>query len=185
MSLVNPTNEIDVANANAKFTRLLHRISKLSSVEERVIVNPREIRLDSNVANLNAHGQASISVRYDQPEQAEEYDGKMHKLVKKTMSDKVQVYISGAMRRPPMVKTEEIEGMYRRAKGIADKIDIRVLEEHRWSSSNTCFVNEHKPRIDGLGPVGGITQEGEEYILRHSLFERAVLLALLLNDLRK
>ncbi len=185
LNLVNPTKEFDVAKTNAKFTRLLNNISKLSNEEEKVIVNPRDVRIESNVTNLFAQGQASITVRYNLPEQAEEYDKKIHKLVKKAMSDKVQIQITGAIRRSPMVKNKEIEGMYKKVKSIAEKIDIRVLEEHRWSSSNMCFVNENKPRIDGLGPVGGISQEGEEYILHHSLFERAVLLALLLNSLRK
>jgi D-alanine-D-alanine ligase len=185
MNLINPTKEIDVARANSKFTKLLNNFSKLSKEEDNVIVSPRRVNIDSNISNLFAQGQASISVRYNWPEQVEDYNRKIHELVKKKRSDKVQILLTGAGRRPPMVKNEEIKHMYEKVKTIADKIDVRVLEEHRWSSSNMCFVDIHKPKIDGLGPIGSSSQENEEYILRHSLLDRAVLLALLLNELRK
>jgi len=69
-------------------------------------------------------------------------------------------------------------------KDIGNRLDIRVLKEHRWSSSDICSVRQDIARIDGLGPIGDAPHDNEEYILRHSLLDRAALLALLLNDLR-
>jgi D-alanine-D-alanine ligase len=69
-------------------------------------------------------------------------------------------------------------------KKIADRIDLRIIEEHRWSSSNICFVDINKPKIDGLGPIGA-KQKEEEYILRHSILDRSLMLALLLNEVSK
>ncbi len=119
------------------------------------------------------------------PEQAEVYDNKIHQLVKKVKSDKYQVQISGGIRRNPMVKNKEVEKIFKKVKDIANQIDVRILEEHRWSSSNICFVDPDKPKIDGLGPLGEVSKENEEYILAHSLLDRATLLALFLIDLQK
>ena len=58
-----------------------------------------------------------------------------------------------------------------------------MLEEHRWSSSDISFVDQNIARIDGLGPIGDVPYEHEEYILRHSLLDRAAILALLRHDL--
>jgi D-alanine-D-alanine ligase len=185
MNLVNAKDAIDVAKANSKFTRLLTKLAKLSNEEEGVIVSPREVKINSNISNLFSHGEAVLSVRFNKPEQAEIYDNKIQHLVKKVKSDKFQMQISGAIRRNPMVKNKEIEKIYQKVKKIADQIDVRILEEHRWSSSNICFVDPKKPKIDGLGPIGDVSKENEEYILQHSLIDRATLLTLILIELHK
>jgi hypothetical protein len=68
-------------------------------------------------------------------------------------------------------------------KKIAEQLDIRLLEEHRWSSADICFVDKNIPVIDGLGPVGDKSSNKTGYILRHSLLERAALLAMALQEL--
>jgi D-alanine-D-alanine ligase len=185
MNLVNAEDAIDVAKANSKFTRLLSKLTKLSNEEDGVIVSPRELKINSNISHLYSHGEAVLSVRFNEPEQVEIYDNKIHSLVKKVKSDRIQVQISGETRRNPMVKNDEIIRIFKKVKDIADKIDIRILEEHRWSSANICFVDYNKAKIDGLGPIGDVSKENEEYILQHSLMDRATLIALLLIKLHK
>jgi D-alanine-D-alanine ligase len=185
MNLVKANDAIDVAKANASFTRLLANIAKLSDETEKVIINPRDVRITSDIASLSAHGEASLSMRFNSSEQAEAYEDKINQLVKKSNKDNIQIQISGALRRSPMIKTPEIENLYQKVRSNAHKIDIRILEEHRWSSSNICFVDVNKPKIDGLGPVGAKKTEENEFILRHSILDRALLLSLLLNELFK
>jgi D-alanine-D-alanine ligase len=95
-------------------------------------------------------------------------------LVKKSGRSKHRIEIEGSVRRPPMVRNEPVEKIWTRIKSLADKLDYRLVEEHRWSSADICFVDSEKPRIDE-----------DEFILRHSLLERATLLAMLLYDLSK
>jgi D-alanine-D-alanine ligase len=185
MNLVKAKDAVDVAKANSKFTRLLSKLTKLSDEKEGVIVSPREVKINSNISNLFSHGEAVISVRFNNPQQVEIYDNKIHSLVKKVKSDKIQVQISGETRRNPMMKNEETIRIFKKIKDVADKIDIRILEEHRWSSANICFVDSKKPKIDGLGSPGDVSKDNEEYILQHSLLDRATLLALLLIELKK
>ena len=84
-----------------------------------------------------------------------------------------------------MMRTQEVEHLYMLIKDICGRLDIRVNEEHRWSSSDICFAEATKPQIDGLGPVGEAPHDDEEYVLRHSLLDRATLLAMLLDALRQ
>ena len=58
-----------------------------------------------------------------------------------------------------------------------------MIEEHRWGSSDICFVDSNKAMVDGMGPLGTKVKGGDEYILSHSLFERSALLALTLLEI--
>lgn len=185
MNLENANSVEDIAMANASFNSLLANFNKLSSETDNVLVTLRDVTMKSGISTLYAHGEASLSVRFNDKHQEEMIDQKIHQIVKKTKSRKCRFQISGSVRRPPMIRTQEVERLYTLIKDICCSLDIRVSEEHRWSSSDICFVESTKPQIDGLGPVGSAPHDDEEYILRHSLSDRATLLAMLLNMLRQ
>lgn len=183
MNLENAQSAEDVAQANAHFNSLLAALTKLSSRADNVLVTLRDVTMKSGVSTLYAHGEASLSVRFNDAYHAEIIDEKIRQTVKKAKCPQCRFQVSGSMRRPPMVRTQEVEHLYMLVKDICQKLDIRVGEEHRWSSSEICFVESTKPHIDGLGPVGQAPHDDEEFILRHSLLDRAILLAMLLNTL--
>jgi D-alanine-D-alanine ligase len=139
--------------------------------------------MKSGISTLYAHGEASLSVRFNDTYHAEIIDEKIRQTVKKAKCPYCRFQVSGSMRRPPMVRTQEVGDVYTLIKDICQKLDIRVSEEHRWSSSDICFVESTKPHIDGLGPVGQAPHDDEEFILRHSILDRATLLAMLLHTL--
>jgi len=173
----------DVAQANAHFNSLLAALTKLSSRADNVLVTLRDVTMKSGVSTLYAHGEASLSVRFNDTYHAEIIDEKIRHTVKKAKCPHCRFQVSGSMRRPPMTRTQEAEHLYMLIKDICQKLDIRANEEHRWSSSDICFIESTKPHIDGLGPVGQAPHDDEEFILRHSLLDRAILLAMLLNTL--
>ena len=82
-----------------------------------------------------------------------------------------------------MNSSEEIKNLYQIIKKISQKLDVRVIEEHRWSSADICFADPDKPMVDGFGPLGTKIKGSDEYILRHSLLERSALLALTLLEI--
>jgi D-alanine-D-alanine ligase len=185
MNLVNADNAENVARAIAIFNHRLVSFTKLSSEADGVVVVPRDVRMQSGIATLFAHCEASLSLRFNNQAQAEALDQKIRQIVKKMNIKKYSFQIEGGIRRLPMVSNEGTKELYQQVKGIGNRLDVRVLEEHRWSSSDICSVNQDIPRIDGLGPIGDVPHEHEEYILRHSVLDRAALLALLLDDLRR
>ncbi|MFO7889509.1 MAG: ATP-grasp domain-containing protein, partial [bacterium] len=175
----------EVAKSVEKFTKILTRWTKLTDTATGVVVAPRKVEIDTNIAERVAHGEVILSVRFNTLEMGEEIDEKIRNVIKKDHSGNFRVQIEGGLRRPPLSKTENRERFWKRVKAIADKIDIRLLEEHRWSSSDVCFVQDNKPVIDGMGAVGAEHRDHSGFILRHSLLERATLLALILYDLSK
>jgi len=183
MSLADAAAAADVAEANSRFAQLLNQLVKLSSEEGELLVAVREARLASDVGSRYASGEAALSVRFSRPDQAEAVEASINALVKKARTDKYRFQIAGAVRRPPMVKTAETEELYRLVRERAGRLDLPLAEEHRWSSSDICFADPDRPRLDGLGPVGEAHPHAEEDILRHSLLDRAALLALTLNEL--
>ncbi|MEJ2245160.1 MAG: hypothetical protein P8Y80_03585, partial [Acidobacteriota bacterium] len=95
----------------------------------------------------------------------------------------IRFQIEGGIRRPAMNKTEAINNLYERIREIGNTLDIRVIEEHRWSSADVCFVDSNRPMVDGMGPLGTKVKGRDEYILSHSLLERSALLALTLLEI--
>ena len=185
MNLINAENAGDVARATASFSNLLTSLTRLSNEVDGVVVIPRKVKMNSSIATLYAYCEAALSVRFDNQEQGEALNQKIHQIVKKMNRGKTRFQNEGGIHRHPMVHNQKTEELYQHVKDIGNRLDIRVLEEHRWSSSDICSVRHDIARIDGLGPIGDAPHENKEYILRHSLLDRAALLALLLNDIRQ
>jgi len=175
----------EVAQAVEKFTKILTRWTKLTDAETGVVVAPRKVEIDTNIAERVAHGEVILSVRFNTLEMGEEVNKKIRNIVRKFHSGNFRVQIEGGVRRPPLLQTGIREKFWKQVKALADTTDIRLLEEHRWSSSDVCFIQEDKPILDGISAVGAEHREHSEFIYRHSLLERATLLALILCEAGK
>ncbi|UCE05881.1 MAG: M20/M25/M40 family metallo-hydrolase, partial [bacterium] len=185
MNLEKTDKAEDVSKFVANFLRLLTGWAELTDETKGVVVAPRAVDIKSSIAELFAQGEASISVRSNELSLTEETEKKILQMAKKMSRGKQRVQVEGGIRRPPMLRSDGVEKLWNRLKEVANRLDIRLIEEHRWSSADICFVNDNKPMIDGMGPIG-LDQTGkDEYILRHSLSERATLLAMLLYNLSK
>jgi D-alanine-D-alanine ligase len=185
MNLENAQHTEDVAEASAAFNNLLASIAKLTRKADHILVALRDVSMKSGISPLYAHGEGSFSVRFNDIHHAEMIAHRIQQTVKKAKCPKCRFQISGGVRRPPMIYTQEVQNLYHLLKDICGKLDVRVVEEHRWSSSDICFAESAERRIDGLGPIGSAPHDDEEYILRHSLLDRAILLAMLLETLHR
>ncbi len=76
-----------------------------------------------------------------------------------------------------MERSEANERLFEDISRIAGRINMAVEATHRPSSSDICFSPPQVPKIDGMGPLGDGIRTDDEYILRHSLTDRAALLA--------
>jgi D-alanine-D-alanine ligase len=115
--------------------------------------------------------------------QMKEIDTKIRKFLPKRGISNITYQFEGGVRRPSMIKTEKVEKFWNIIKQEAGNLDIYLREEHRWSSADICHIDENKIMIDGLGPVGMKPSNGSEFILRHSILERAALLSMTLYSL--
>lgn len=164
------------------FNKTLAAISDISRNDSENVIAPYDIKFKSNIFKVSAHGSAGISVRFNSKETLEDIEQKIKKIITQQKKSKVyQIHFEGGIKRQAMEQSEEIEKFYKNIQAIAKKIDVRITKEHRWSSSDICHISKNQPKIDGLGPVGEFLPSNNERIIRHSLIERSLLVALILK----
>ena len=185
LNLERAQDAVDVAHALGAFGRLIRQWTDLSDTDSGLVIAPFEVNAESNIMEHHAHGEIKLSVRFNQPEQFAVIDQQIRKLAQRREASQWSFRVEGGQRRPPMVRTSSTEPLCSLLESIAADLDIRVREEHRWSSADICFVNGDVAMVDGLGPVGAKPPGRSEYILRHSLLERSTLLAMALIRLQE
>ncbi len=166
------------------FSEVITQWSELTDTASGLVVAPREAVMNTNIMQLYAHGDASLSIRFNDSNQMKTIDQKINKIIpSKKYRHLLDFQIEGGIRRPPMEPTEHSASLIRTIFNIANKLDIRLIEEHRWSSADICFLDDRIPSVDGMGPLGSRQHNEQEFILHHSLLERAALLAMVLYEL--
>ncbi len=173
-----------VAVAGSVFSKLINAWCELSMDDKSLVIAPYKTILNTNIMRPYAHGEVILSVRFNDIRQHLEVDRKIRRLIpSRKYNNQIHFQIEGGLARNPLKESERVREFYKRVREIAATLDIRATSEHRWSSSDICFVEGDKYVLDGFGPVGQKTHEGSEFILRHSLLERALLIAMTLKDI--
>jgi D-alanine-D-alanine ligase len=179
--LLKKDNPENVSNTALNFNKALVSIIDISQNDGNNIIAPFDVQFKSNIFKKSAFGSAGISVRYNSVDVLEEIESKIKKIISSHKRSKIyQIKIDGGIKRPAMLVTEKSKKLYDSTFSIAKQIDVRITNEHRWSSADICHIKKDMPLIDGLGPVGEYLPSDNERIVRHSLIERALLLALVL-----
>jgi len=179
-------NSQDVALAASVFSKVVSSWCELSIDDKSLVISPSNMSFTSNIVQPYAHGEVQLSVRFNDLSQFEEVETRIRKLVPKSRYRKnLHFQIDGGLRRPPMMATEQVQQTWEAVRDIARSLDIRLVQEHRWSSSDICFVDDDRYMLDGLGPVGMKPEKKTENILRHILLERALLLAMAVYRISK
>jgi len=183
MNLLKTDNAAYVPIASSLFSKLISNWSDFSDAENGLVISPHSLQFESNITEPYANGSVRLSIRFTDSEQMKLIDAKIKNTLPKKYKNLIHIQIEGGERRPSMIKSEKVEFLWNIIKNIANKLDINLREEHRWSSADICFVDQNKFTIDGMGPIGSKPANKAEYILRHSLLERTVLLAMTLYNL--
>jgi D-alanine-D-alanine ligase len=184
MHLKNTEDSNMVAFASGVFTKMINNCCELSIDDNSLVIAPNQTSLTTNIMRPYAHGETLLSVRYNDPALLTEVDKSIRKTIPgKKYIKQLHFQIDGGAKRNPMVETEKVIQFWDQVKLISNKLDIRLTREHRWSSSDICFVDATKSVLDGFGPIGLNEQDRSEYILRHSLLERALLIAMTIKEI--
>ena len=184
MHLKNTGDSNMVAVAASTFSKLINSWCELSMDDQSLVIAPYKSSLNTNIMQPYAHGEVQLSVRYNKKEQFGEVDAKLKKMIpRRKYADSILFQMDGGLSRDPLIETEKIIEFYNLVKGISKNLDIRVTKEHRWSSSDICFADPDGHILDGFGPIGQKIQDKSEYILRHSILERALLIAITLKEI--
>ncbi|MBN1997852.1 hypothetical protein JW935_09895, partial [candidate division KSB1 bacterium] len=184
MNLIDTLRAEHVPLAVSVLNQILIDWTHISDAESGVVVAPGKIELESNITEPYAHGEVNLSVRFNDPKHMKKIDRKIRQVIPKhKYANVLDFHLEGGPRRPPMLRTDSVIELWKILARIADKLDIRLREEHRWSSADICFLPDNKLKVDGLGPLGEKPMNKSEYILRHSVLERATLLSMAILEL--
>jgi len=170
---------------SSAFNKILSGISDISKGDESTVIAPYEMTYKSNIFKETAFGTAGISVRFNELGSFQDIDTKIRKIVTppKSLKNYIEITLEGGMNRKPIENNEKTEDLYGKIKSIAGRIDVRLSREHRWSSSDICHISDDAAKIDGLGPLGEYKVNDNEKILRYSLIDRVLLMAMIMQSL--
>jgi len=153
---------------------------KLSSEEDGVWVKVIQLNAWATEGISSDHASVTLMVRFNEKKKAKEIDRQIVKIAEKNMDQSFQVQIKRRFRRLPVHETDVNLKFYENIKSIADQQEVRIQADYRNSSSDICYVPEHIPALDGLGPIGAECNSPNEYIIRDSLIDRSALLAMII-----
>ena len=125
---------------------------------------------------MNRSAKLKIMVTYPNPDDYTDINTTTRKIMGVKSIPELKTSITREKFRPPNLSSEETEEFLKSIKKIAKKLEFKIQGFHRESSSDLAFIEQHIPKIDGLGPVGSKYLSPEEYIIRDSLIDRAILL---------
>jgi len=173
-----------VSLAASIFSRLINSWCELSLDDKSLVIAPYKSTLNTNIMQPYAHGEVLLSARYSQAIQFKEIDQRIRKTIpRRKYLNSVHFQLDGGLNRDPFEESEKVIEFWNKVKALAGNLDIRITKEHRWSSADICFIGGDKNLLDGFGPIGMKEQDKSEYILRHSLLERALLLSMTLKEI--
>jgi glutamate carboxypeptidase len=129
-----------------------------------------------------AEAWAEIDVRIVRAEEAERVASSMQSL--KPHLAGVELEVSGGLERPPMVRTEQIVALYKKATELGGEMGIEISEAGTGGASDGNLTAAlGVPTLDGMGVVGDGGHSIGEFAVIASLPERAALLAGMLRAL--
>jgi len=143
-----------------------------------------QMRFDAGGGRLPQRAEAQLSLRFTDPEAGDALDQEVDRIASARSRSGVRMLVSQRPGRPALRPTEGDRALLATIERVGESISQKISTAFRWAPSDICFASESAARIDGMGPIGGNARTDDEYILRHSLLDRATLLALTLLELR-
>ena len=173
-------------NAIEELIRKLIEIIRLADPKQGTTVNVGTIEGGQEPYIVPDSAKAAVDIRVANLEEQKRIEQGINKLVASSFVKGTSVSVQGGFHRPPMepiAGTERLKQVVREAGAtLGYNIDFTVAPRGGASDGN-LIVTHGIPCIDGMGPVGSGAHSEEEFIELDSLYEKAKLLALVLDKL--
>ena len=127
------------------------------------------------------YGKLSLESRYITKKQGNEFDSEIRRIAKKKINSNLDVHVVKQVTRDPLEKSESIMKFYEIINKLAKLAAIKITPSHRFATSSLCDIPNDKFMIGSMGPIGHDHRTPNEHILRDSLIDRGLLLALTIN----
>jgi len=168
-------------SAVVEMAHIIRKLDVLNDYEKGISLN---VGLISGGKAVNiVPGDCSIQVdfRYMNKSEGEEIDKKIKNFTAELKG--AEISIEGGLRRPPVVKNERNQKLWKLAQECAEKLGLQIEEDLSGGGSDGSITSQFTATLDGLGAVGEGAHSPTEKILVDETLERSALLtALLLSE---
>lgn len=166
-------------NAIEELAHQVLAIQALTNYEAGTTVNVGRVGGGTRSNVVPAQAWATVDFRVMNQPQADRIDAAFRGLTPRLPG--TQIEVTGGLNRPPMVRTEAVVALYRRAEVVAAELGLAISETGTGGGSDGNFTAAlGVPTLDGLGVAGDGGHALHEHVIIASLPERAALLAGLL-----
>jgi glutamate carboxypeptidase len=170
---------VDPEKGVSAIDELAHQIIKLHGQTDfatGTTINVGKISGGSATNVIAERAVAEIDVRGKTTEELERVHNMLMEL--EPVKERAKLVMSGDINRMPLERTEQVQEMFRTAKGIAEEhLGVELVEKETGGGSDGNLTAPFAPTLDGLGAVGDGAHANHEHLLLSRMNERCALLA--------
>jgi glutamate carboxypeptidase len=167
------------ASAILELSKQIQKLQALNAPEKGTTVNVCTIKGGTTSNVIPEFAEMEVDVRFTAMSEAERIINEIRTL--ESFDSRVSIEIEGGLNRPPLERSENIIGLYEKAKKIAVEMNYEFGETQVGGASDGNFVAAlGVPVLDGLGVTGDGAHTLREHILISDLSKRAALIASLM-----
>ena len=155
-------------------------LNKLSKKDCQIRVS--SMRANTSYGRAPDYASVNIVTNFTTKTLGNEIEKQIRQILKKQDVMKLDVELTKGVRRDPMVETTATKELFGIVSEQARQLDLKLKSANRLISSDISYVPQGIPALDGMGPLGGEYRTPNEFILRDSLIDRALLLAMVLSE---
>ena len=170
------------ASAILELARQIERLHTLNQSGSGITVNVGVVRggTRSNVVAAEAEGE--IDVRFTTASEASEVEKILLNL--EPIDERVKLFVSGGINRPPLERTAAVLELFERARAVAAILGFELGEAQVGGASDGNFLAAMGiPVLDGMGISGDGAHAVHEHIEAHDIARRGALLGGLLASI--
>ncbi|MEX2642498.1 MAG: M20 family metallopeptidase [Acetobacterales bacterium] len=172
----------DGRSAVLELARQVIRLEAMTDYDRDVSINVGTIGGGTKNNIVPAQAWAGIDLRVSTAEEAERMNAEILGL--RPMGKDVEVTVTGFLTRPPFTKDAGIDALYRRARSLAEEIDLDLRDMATGGGSDGNFTAALGiPTLDGIGADGAGFHTHDEHIFVSRLVPRQTLMIRLLQSL--
>ena len=176
---------VDRIDPVAFVTEKIGSLKKLNDKEKgiHVIVTSLQTKVGGDLPP--DYASLSFLIHYPLLALRDELDKKVYRLFEVPSKRPVKVHITKGPQKYPLLESDHDIKFFEEVEKIAKKIEVRVNKTHSEISSSLSYVPQEIPTLEGFGPVTGSVGTQNEFVIRDSLIDRAVLLANVISKSRE
>ena len=154
-------------------------LDKMSTEGCRVMVPT--IKAHTSYGSSPDRASITVVTSYDRFQVGDDVEKKIRRVMKRN-GNGANVDVSRWRRRDPVLETDATRQFYEMVAKAAKKASVPIRPTGRFVSSDISHVPASIPSLEGLGPLGGGFKSPDEYIIRDTLIDRALLLAMVVKE---